>query len=106
MIRRPPRSTLFPYTTLFRSQIVVVGDALHALDQLRRQLRRRVVAEQVLDVVRDRRGKAAHARERALSVGGDVRPRGGGGPQAVERTARPLRPPAGRGPGPPPPPPP
>src|SRR3712207_7100132 len=26
MIRRPPRSTLFPYTTLFRS--VVVGDAL------------------------------------------------------------------------------
>src|SRR3712207_9032465 len=30
MIRRPPRSTLFPYTTLFRS--VVVGDrvSLHA----------------------------------------------------------------------------
>src|SRR3712207_2654836 len=26
MIRRPPRSTLFPYTTLFRS---VAGDALH-----------------------------------------------------------------------------
>src|SRR2546426_8501393 len=24
MIRRPPRSTLFPYTTLFRSQIVAV----------------------------------------------------------------------------------
>src|SRR5947207_12348446 len=24
MIRRPPRSTLFPYTTLFRSRIVVV----------------------------------------------------------------------------------
>src|SRR2546429_9651050 len=23
MIRRPPRSTLFPYTTLFRSQVVV-----------------------------------------------------------------------------------
>src|SRR3712207_7903040 len=27
MIRRPPRSTLFPYTTLFRSQSV--GDRLH-----------------------------------------------------------------------------
>src|SRR5256885_11861499 len=27
MIRRPPRSTLFPYTTLFRSQILVGGDA-------------------------------------------------------------------------------
>src|SRR3989442_7308045 len=24
MIRRPPRSTLFPYTTLFRSRIVVI----------------------------------------------------------------------------------
>src|SRR2546430_13335274 len=34
MIRRPPRSTLFPYTTLFRS-------ALHQLpDQSRRPLRR------------------------------------------------------------------
>src|SRR3712207_7214465 len=26
MIRRPPRSTLFPYTTLFRSQGAVEGD--------------------------------------------------------------------------------
>src|SRR3989442_6664372 len=25
MIRRPPRSTLFPYTTLFRSRIAVCG---------------------------------------------------------------------------------
>src|SRR2546423_9497892 len=25
MIRRPPRSTLFPYTTLFRSRVIVVG---------------------------------------------------------------------------------
>src|SRR2546429_3719759 len=25
MIRRPPRSTLFPYTTLFRSRIVVLS---------------------------------------------------------------------------------
>src|SRR3712207_6874504 len=30
MIRRPPRSTLFPYTTLFRSQAVVRSDARHA----------------------------------------------------------------------------
>src|SRR5687768_17974914 len=27
MLRRPPRSTLFPYTTLFRSQAVVFSDA-------------------------------------------------------------------------------
>src|SRR5258705_8400634 len=26
MIRRPPRSTLFPYTTLFRSHPVSIGD--------------------------------------------------------------------------------
>src|SRR3712207_7050487 len=28
MIRRPPRSTLFPYTTLFRSLLDLVGGAL------------------------------------------------------------------------------
>src|SRR2546422_2986665 len=28
MIRRPPRSTLFPYTTLFRSQTNPLGSAL------------------------------------------------------------------------------
>src|SRR3712207_8438126 len=32
MIRRPPRSTLFPYTTLFRSQ-QRVGVAVPALDE-------------------------------------------------------------------------
>src|SRR5690349_24247771 len=30
MIRRPPRSTLFPYTTLFRSRAVGEDAALHA----------------------------------------------------------------------------
>src|SRR5256885_8456189 len=28
MIRRPPRSTLFPYTTLFRSARAEIGDAI------------------------------------------------------------------------------
>src|SRR5256885_7928259 len=28
MIRRPPRSTLFPYTTLFRSRGLVIQDAV------------------------------------------------------------------------------
>src|SRR3712207_7411314 len=31
MIRRPPRSTLFPYTTLFRSELVVHADAVDAI---------------------------------------------------------------------------
>src|SRR5690606_41364200 len=29
MLRRPPRSTLFPYTTLFRSYVVVAASAGH-----------------------------------------------------------------------------
>src|SRR3712207_9057273 len=32
MIRRPPRSTLFPYTTLFRSHAEQVGDRPHLAD--------------------------------------------------------------------------
>src|SRR3712207_7118839 len=46
MIRRPPRSTLFPYTTLFRSR--------HALDQRldrREEVRAVVVVELPGDVV-------------------------------------------------------
>src|SRR3712207_7266143 len=43
MIRRPPRSTLFPYTTLFRSQEVAeagrVEHAGHADDLFRREAR-------------------------------------------------------------------
>src|SRR2546430_16353591 len=31
MIRRPPRSTLFPYTTLFRSQLVRLN--VHGIDK-------------------------------------------------------------------------
>src|SRR3712207_7156197 len=30
MIRRPPRSTLFPYTTLFRSLVAVILEAIRA----------------------------------------------------------------------------
>src|SRR2546429_9671054 len=42
MIRRPPRSTLFPYTTLFRS----VEDLPHVLSQAERlQIQRLVTAE-------------------------------------------------------------
>src|SRR3989442_8953360 len=53
MIRRPPRSTLFPYTTLFRSDRVsqrcrlvsdneaasrAIADALDGIEELRRRL--------------------------------------------------------------------
>src|SRR5687768_17950125 len=65
MIRRPPRSTLFPYTTLFRSDLgqraMVLGERrkdrlpLEALDHLH-QL---VALEQCVDVVGRRRQAAA-----------------------------------------------
>src|SRR2546422_4218906 len=48
MIRRPPRSTLFPYTTLFRSR------------------------EHHVRLVRVHRGPAALARDRRHGVGGEL----------------------------------
>src|SRR2546430_7068992 len=34
MIRRPPRSTLFPYTTLFRSRLAELGHDVRLFDPL------------------------------------------------------------------------
>src|SRR5256885_6189163 len=42
MIRRPPRSTLFPYTTLFRSQYRQRYAALEREPRFRRHLARRL----------------------------------------------------------------
>src|SRR2546430_4964621 len=39
MIRRPPRSTLFPYTTLFRSRTLDVAPASRAEPERRRRAR-------------------------------------------------------------------
>src|SRR3712207_9081742 len=41
MIRRPPRSTLFPYTTLFRSRVVGRGGGLRTPDHAHRRHGRR-----------------------------------------------------------------
>src|SRR5260370_18182819 len=41
MIRRPPRSTLFPYTTLFRSQRLDLHGECHAFWRAERLLRAR-----------------------------------------------------------------
>src|SRR3712207_8328874 len=56
MIRRPPRSTLFPYTTLFRSQ---VGDDHPHLLVLGERLPERVVDEEH-DDDRDDRDDGGH----------------------------------------------
>src|SRR5256885_8908968 len=37
MIRRPPRSTLFPYTTLFRSTLDVPGERVNVLGKAQMQ---------------------------------------------------------------------
>src|SRR2546422_11427138 len=54
MIRRPPRSTLFPYTTLFRSRRLRLA-VLAAASQQRREIRREEVgvAEGRLPLVGD-----------------------------------------------------
>src|SRR3712207_7430804 len=59
MIRRPPRSTLFPYTTLFRSGLVdlVEGAAVREV----RLLRLLPAAERLVD------GEELHLREAARS---------------------------------------
>src|SRR2546426_10856105 len=54
MIRRPPRSTLFPYTTLFRSRRVPHED-------LGRVLRGAAVYGTVLGEAGERRGLTPHA---------------------------------------------
>src|SRR2546426_2505354 len=40
MIRRPPRSTLFPYTTLFRSMALLVNAGLSPLEAITAATRR------------------------------------------------------------------
>src|SRR3712207_8571952 len=75
MIRRPPRSTLFPYTTLFRSEGAVDG------------------GEPQRGLVRDRAraGRAA----RGVPQGGGARGAGDrGGEHAVERGDETAAPPA------------
>src|SRR3712207_7053021 len=51
MIRRPPRSTLFPYTTLFRSEArpIVLPAAYARLGELRRRQGRTAEAIELFD---------------------------------------------------------
>src|SRR2546422_6077662 len=48
MIRRPPRSTLFPYTTLFRSPALALEVVLRRGDPCRRQVAQVVPAQRVV----------------------------------------------------------
>src|SRR5256885_9034961 len=61
MIRRPPSSTLFPYTTLFRSQLRV-GEMPVELDRVRERLAARAQEEDPA-LERDAKRVDGHERE-------------------------------------------
>src|SRR2546430_7202925 len=63
MIRRPPRSTLFPYTTLFRSALRIAADGTRIL---RRQVATRRAEADLLAQRQQRLGELARVFGRAL----------------------------------------
>src|SRR2546428_9652835 len=71
MIRPPPRSTLFPYTTLFRSPGIHLGFAEIRVDRQRAQqigaqpLRRIQAAVRLVDPIRARRGSGLQVGRRS-----------------------------------------
>src|SRR3712207_9280392 len=72
MIRRPPRSTLFPYTTLFRSLLQVVQEAPPAPDEAQQPAARVVVLRvraQVLGELVDARRQHRDLNLRRAGVG-------------------------------------
>src|SRR5258708_6789417 len=71
MIRRPPRSTLFPYTTLFRSDSGNMAPAVHRIEQLKNDIERAarqladLIVEERIDVVIERYSLQSGAARRA-----------------------------------------
>src|SRR3989441_6670960 len=88
MIRRPPRSTLFPYTTLFRSRarlprVEEEGDVVRQRDPpaLRAEREEHAVGEREHEhgeEVRDRRGEQRDDPHRASPSAGRITTRSGG----------------------------
>src|SRR2546422_3706886 len=66
MIRRPPRSTLFPYTTLFRSLGVPAGQIAHRVDRRPRRGREEEVLRHA-GRLRARQPRRGRAEERSRS---------------------------------------
>src|SRR3712207_8009736 len=64
MIRRPPRSTLFPYTTLFRSARCLAHPDVAWDDRLEHQVRE-VLANLAFDVLREPRTAVVHRQNRS-----------------------------------------
>src|SRR5690554_7136628 len=68
MIRRPPRSTLFPYTTLFRSDISGQKQALDLLHLERRKSLSLLDAVQEAVVLTDEQGRVQYLNPAATSL--------------------------------------
>src|SRR5690348_18083604 len=69
MIRRPPRPTLFPYTTLFRSSLEMAGEGVESLPTDERNL-----AWQAAELLAEHVGRApdvAISIEKSIPVAGD-----------------------------------
>src|SRR2546422_10949916 len=90
MIRRPPRSTLFPYTTLFRShnppefnglKLVLRGEAVYGagIQRLRQLLEDNLAATRVGGRHAARAGVLAHYRDAIAGKNGPPPRRGEGG---------------------------
>src|SRR3712207_2578973 len=80
MIRRPPRSTLFPYTTLFRSAVLAARPLDRVVDLARRDAEALGHQLEVVDERLHRRRQLVARRQRDLAVVGDPRALG----QAVD----------------------
>src|SRR5947207_4937444 len=66
MIRRPPRSTLFPYTTLFRSVVLDGAAAAAGRQILRLRLRRTILLRSRLEL-RDRKSTRLNSSHTVIS---------------------------------------
>src|SRR2546422_5188963 len=88
MIRRPPRSTLFPYTTLFRSRLdAVVVEQVGDEEEDRLRIAPRA-AQGAAELVEADRQKALAARQPARGLAvleGDQRDQREGGPPRARR---------------------
>src|SRR2546422_5483915 len=69
MIRRPPRSTLFPYTTLFRSQRLVYQERVGRAGEPARELHQPQIrrGQPAGDVARPPQSDGGHCRQGALA---------------------------------------
>src|SRR5258708_22286791 len=67
MIRRPPRSTLFPYTTLFRSGLSFLMQALAERAGVGAALRARALYEVVYLARRDRKSTRLNSSHQIIS---------------------------------------